>query len=88
MGHPGHWGRTLGFLVNRMATWHPVSGINDHVHIHVAYRDGFYIQNSDMKEHRQDGSVREVRMPPVAESFDQLLKMAQELEADAATAIC
>jgi hypothetical protein len=88
MAGPGHWGRNLGFIVNRLATWHPEKGISDHMHIHVAYRDGFYIQNSDMKEHQKDGSIREVRMPPVAESYDQLIAMAEELRADAATATC
>ena len=88
MAGPGHWGRHLGFVVNRLATWHPVSGISTHVHIHVAYRGELYFQNSDMKEHLKDGSVREVRMPPVAESWEQFSMMAQALGSDAASAVC
>lgn len=88
VGPPGGWGRLLGFAVNRLLTWHPVSGISQHVHIHVAHRGGFHIQNSDMKEYPRDGLVREIRMPPVAENYEQLLEMAENLKATAVTAIC
>ena len=88
MDFPGGWAKTLGFAVNRLLTWHPVSGISQHIHIHVALRGEFHFQNSDMKEYPKDGPVREIRMPPVAENYEQLLKMAECLDSDAATAVC
>ena len=88
MGPPGGWAQTLGYAVNRLLTLHPVSGISQHVHIHVALRGEFHFQNSDMKEYSKDGPVREIRMPRVAENYEQLLEMAEYLDSDAATAVC
>jgi hypothetical protein len=88
VGSIGGWGRMLGFAVNRMATWHEVPGISQHFHIHVALRGKVEFQNSDMTEYPKESSVRKIQMPPVAESYEQLLRMARDLKTDATTAVC
>ncbi len=88
VGQTGGWARMLGFGVNRMLREHQTPGISQHVHIHVALRGSFQVQKSDMTEYPKDGSTVEIRMPPVAENYEQLVLMARNLGADAATTIC
>lgn len=88
VGNTGGWARTFGFAVNRMITWHGVVGISPHVHIHVATRGQILVETSDMTEYPREGPPREIRMPPVAQSYGELVQMAKELRADVATAVC
>jgi hypothetical protein len=82
---PGGWGSMLGFLMNRILVEHPVAGISQHIHIQTAAREGFVLANSDQNIHDGDNII-EIRMPRVAESYADLIAMANELRTDVATA--
>lgn len=88
VGQLGGWAQAMGHSLSLMLERHPIAGISHHVHIHVAARGGYALATSNRREIPRDGPARAVQMPPVAESYEELVKMAQEIDAAAATAMC
>jgi hypothetical protein len=66
---------------------HPVRGISRHVHTHVASREGFRVMNSDRTLNFGTDEEQQIRMPHVAHSFAQFVKMARDLKLDGAAAL-
>jgi hypothetical protein len=78
----------LGFSISRRLAEHPQAGISRHLHILIVRRGGILVETSDENTYPPDGSCIEVRMPRVAQSYEQFLGLAESLGHDAAGAIC
>lgn len=88
VGNPFGWGVTLGYSIANATNWYPRPGISQHVHTTLIARDGFRYANSDQRTYQKDGVVTERKMPPLAQSYDQFLKMLSVSGSDTACAVC
>jgi hypothetical protein len=86
--HAGGWARGLGFSISQRLTDHPRSGISRHFHILIVKRGEILVETNDENIYPPDGSCIEIRMPQVAQGYEQFLELAQSLGHDAAGAIC
>lgn len=68
--NPNGWAHELVFSLTRSLRDRPRSGISRHLHAIVVRRGQATAWNNDEKIHYPDGSVEEVRMPPVAQSYE------------------
>ena len=87
VGVAGGWGRLFAHCMDLTLEKHPVPGISPHLHYHIVARGSIAVGNSDKRIHAGD-EIREIRMPRVADNFDDLVRMAQQAGIDAAAAIC
>jgi hypothetical protein len=87
VGNTGGWANGINFAISMMLDEHPVVGISQHVHTHVASREGFRIMISDRTVNLGTPEERQIRMPRVAQNWEALLKMVEGLDVDAATAV-
>ncbi|WP_283744781.1 hypothetical protein [Sideroxydans sp. CL21] len=92
VGNTGGWGSAMNIVISQIIEDHPVEGISSHIHLHRIERDRFWLHNNDRTIFpRQDFPDEEptiIRMPPVAQSLDELSRMLNNLEADASKACC
>ena len=86
VGNTGGWALALNIAVSTMLDDHPVEGIGRHVHIHVAMRGDFKIGTNDRTVFPKDGPPVEIKMPLVAQNWEQLVHMASDLGADVSRA--
>ncbi len=88
VGNLGGWGQMLSHSVTMAIRAHPMAGISEHHH-HIFVRLGsMTIQTNDMTTHHQNGTVSELRMPPVAKSYPEFLTLASGTGHEAALAVC
>lgn len=82
------WARTLAFSMTIAIRDHPNNGISQHFHV-VAVRLGRIVMGTnDMTTHLNDGPPVELKMPPVARSWQEFMSLANEQRANASGAIC
>jgi hypothetical protein len=86
--NPGGWARTLGFSISRALADHPRRGISRHVHVLIIRRGGIVVETNDEKIYSPDGSREEVRMPRVAQGYDEFKALANYAGYEAAGAMC
>ena len=86
--NPNGWAQELAFSLTRSLRKSPRSGISKHLHAVVVRRGQMSTWNNDEKIHYPDGSVEEVRMPPVAQSYEHFLQLSSAAGADAVCATC
>jgi hypothetical protein len=84
----GGWARALGFSISHRLGEFPRAGISRHLHILIVRRGSILVETSDENIYPPDGSCIEVRMPSVAQSYEQFLGLAESLGHNAAGAIC
>lgn len=85
---PGGWARQIGFSISRALTNHPQRGISRHIHILILRRGNILVETNDENIYPPDGSCVEIRMPRVAQSYEQFLALAGSVGHDATGAIC
>ena len=88
VGPMGGWAQALNIAITTMLEVTPVSGIGPHVHMHIVERGQIKVATNDRTLLPSDGEPVEIRMPRVAQSWDELLQFAQEIGANALTARC
>jgi hypothetical protein len=86
--NPNGWAQELVFSLTRSLREQPRPGISRHLHAVVVRRGQVSTWNNDEKIHYPDGSVEDVRMPPVAQNYEQFLQLAAAAGADGACATC
>jgi len=86
--NPNGWAQELAFSISRAVNWHPKDGISSHFHAVVVRRGSLSTWNNDETIHHADGSVVEVRMPPVAYSYEEFLALAEKYRSEASCATC
>ncbi len=87
VGNTGGWATGINMAISFMLERHPVQGISQHVHTHVASREGFRIMTSDRTINLGTPQEKKIRMPRVAQNWMELVAMASALDIDAATAV-
>lgn len=86
--HPDGWAGALGFSISQRLADHPHPGISRHFHILILQRGNILVENNDETIYPLNGSPIEIRMPRVAQSYDEFLLLADSAGRDAACAIC
>ncbi len=86
-GTPGGFADVLMHFIRRTLEERPDPFVSPHVHLCIVRRGEMFLHKSDYTifEGRQQ---REVRMPPVATSWEEFLARCHEVGADATAAIC
>jgi hypothetical protein len=84
----GGWARALGFSISQRLADFPRAGVSRHLHFLIIRRGSILVETSDANIYPPDGSCIEVRMPRVAQSYEQFLELAESDGHDAAGAIC
>jgi len=82
------WAQEVVFSLTRSLRKQPRPGISRHMHAVVVRRGQISTWNNDETIHYADGSVEDVRMPPVAQSYEHFLQFAAAAGGDAACATC
>lgn len=82
------WAQELAFSISRAVNRHPRDGISSHFHAVVVRRGNISTWNNDETIHHADGSVVEVRMPTVAQSYEEFMALAEISHLGAACATC
>lgn len=88
VGPMGGWAQALNIAITTMLEDTPVRGIGPYVHMHIVERGQIRVATNDRTLLPSDGEPIEIRMPRVAQSWDELLQFAQEIGANALTARC
>jgi hypothetical protein len=88
VGQQDGWARQLGFSISRTLADHPQPGISRHIHIIIIRRGNILIDTNDENIYSADDSRVEIRMPHVAQGYDEFMALAQSVGHDAACAIC
>lgn len=86
-GMPGGFGGMLMHFLRGTLEEHPDRFVSPYVHLCLVRRGEISIQKSDYTIF-EGGEPREIRMPPVATSWDEFQDRCQHLGADAGAAIC
>lgn len=84
----GGWARALGFSISRRLADHPHPGVSRHLHTVIVRRGSIVVETNDENIYPPDGSRLEIRMPRVAQSYQQFLDLAESHGNDATGAIC
>ena len=86
--HPGGWGEHVGFLISRALADHPKRGISRHIHILTVRRGSILVETNYENIYPPEGPRIEIRMPQVAQGYDQFCRMAESIGHEAAGATC
>ena len=86
-GMPGGFGGTLMHFLRGTLEEHPDRFVSPYVHLCLVRRGEITIQKSDYTVF-QNVQRREVRMPPVATSWDEFRNRCRHLGAEAGDATC
>ena len=86
--NPNGWAQQLCFSLTRSLRQHPRHGISPHLHAVVVRRGQLSMWNNNENVYHPDGTVDQVRMPPVAESYEEFLQRAASAGSDGACARC
>lgn len=85
---PHGWAQNLSFRISQRLASHPHTGISRHMHAIVVGRGSIVIGNNDESIYRGDDPPIEIRMPPVAQNYEQFKAMAGSGGSEAAGAVC
>jgi hypothetical protein len=89
VGEEGGWARQIGFSLSRALSHHPREGISRHLHILIVRRGGISVETNDENIYPPGDVPRiEIRMPTVAQGYEQFRAMTASCGDDAAGAIC
>jgi hypothetical protein len=88
VGRPGGWGEMFSFSVTIALRDYPIAGVSEHHHLISVHRGHISVSNNDLNTHAPDGSVRELRMPKVAQSYQEFLTMCSSRGHGHALASC
>lgn len=88
IGNPGGWGNHLGHSISRKIGGSPRAGISRHLNIILIAKEGFRFGTTDQVDHNRDGSRTEYKMPMLARSYGEFLKMSAAVGSDGAGAVC
>ena len=86
-GVPGGYGFILHTMIQRVIEDYPQASVSPHVHYCLVRRGRIQIGNSD-RTVVHGAEWTEVRMPPVATSWPEFLRIAEAAELDASAAHC
>lgn len=86
--NPNAWAQQLAYSISRAVKDRPRSGISRHFHPVVVRRGEISTWNNDEKTYHPDETVVEVRMPRVAQSYEEFLRLAASAGCDASCATC
>ena len=75
---PGGWGTLIGYSVGRLVRENPVDGIGAHANIDTCHLGGMYRGNNNERIFPPDGSIINIEMPPIAETYEEFLTMCRE----------
>jgi hypothetical protein len=88
VGQQGGWARQLGFSISRKLTDYPRRGISRHIHIIIIMRGAILVETNDENIYAGDASRIEIRMPQVAQGYEQFIALAASSGHDAVGATC
>lgn len=88
MAGQGGFGNAMLHVVSKVVEDHPVSGVSKHLHLCLVRRGAISIQPNDRTEYPGGGRKIEIRMPPVADSYDKFVQASAALGLSAAEATC
>jgi hypothetical protein len=86
--NPGGWARQLGFSISRALADHPRDGISKHLHYVIIQRGSIAVETNDENIYPREGPAIEIRMPVVAQSYEQFQQLAKSFGHEAAGAAC
>lgn len=86
IGNTGGWASGINTAISLLLERHPAEGISSHVHTHLAAREGWKVMTSSRRMNVGTREETRIKMPPVAQSWAELMSMAERLDIDAATA--
>jgi hypothetical protein len=86
--NPNGWAQQLALSISRAVADHPHSGISRHFHVIIVRRGQVLTGNNDERIHYPDGSIVEVRMPPVSQGYEDFRRLAALARCEAACAAC
>jgi hypothetical protein len=75
--NPGGWARGLDFSVSHRLAIYPRHGISRHMHILIVRRGDIVVETNDESIYPPNGSVEEVRMPRVAQGYEEFRTLAK-----------
>jgi hypothetical protein len=85
---PGFSGLILSMVVQKTVERHPSPGISPHAHMCLVRRNFVNVGPNDHDQYPQSGEKVEFRMPPVATSWNEFVRMASGDRKSAEGAIC
>lgn len=88
VGQPYGWARNLSFRISRCLADHPRPGISRHMHMIIVGRRTIVVENNDENIYVGDAPRIEIRMPSVAQSYQQFTAFAAAGGHDAVGATC
>jgi len=86
--NPNGWAQALASSLTRSLRDRPQTGISRHLHAVVVRRGQVSTWNNDERIYHPDGSIEELRMPSVAQSYEQFQRLSAAAGMEAACAIC
>jgi len=86
--NPNGWAQTLAFSISRAVNDRPREGISRHFHTVVVRRGQTGTWNNDERIYHPDGSIIDVRMPRVDQSYEHFVELAAVKTSRAACATC
>jgi hypothetical protein len=73
-----HFGSVLGHSLGQQVSSRPLPGVSPHFHVVTCGRGNLYEGTNDFNTIENDQEIARLRMPPVATSYEQFLRMAAE----------
>jgi hypothetical protein len=70
---------SLSMVVQKTIEQNPIPGISPHAHIWVVRRGSVEVGTTDETRYPPSGEVIEIRMPAVATSWDELVRLASAI---------
>lgn len=85
----GGWGEALGTAISHTLNDEPRRGISRHIHMILVHRGEIRVGQNDENIYPPNDAARiEIRMPNVATSYSQFLRLVQSSGHDGACAVC
>jgi ATP-dependent protease HslVU (ClpYQ) peptidase subunit len=78
----------LTFVMQKTVEQNPTRGISSHAHICVVRRGKIALNTNDENRYPPSGEIMEIRMPPVATSWDEFVQMTSADRQSPHGAIC
>ncbi|MCX5681960.1 MAG: hypothetical protein NT079_06825 [Candidatus Omnitrophica bacterium] len=84
----GGWSFMVSLAAREAIERNPDKGISEHLHIMRVSGQGFKMSNTDRINYNHDGSKSEIKMPKVATSYNDFIRMCKDGKMDGRAAIC
>jgi len=88
VGSAGGWGNAIKITLSNVLKDNPNAGISRHIQIFLIRRGGISLGNNDHTIYPPNQEPIEIKMPPVARGYSELIKMAQDINRCVKGAIC